>query len=115
MKRNVFVSTSYGNSHAYKARMKRKREFRASTPGLYRKFYVEELETGRRSTAITLSKGKIAVGDDVWRMSNRNDMCEYPYKIVESTAFPLFYKEVAGQMEIPITIEDETDDERAIV
>ncbi|SFU91284.1 hypothetical protein [Butyrivibrio sp. M55] len=114
MKRNIIVSTSYGNSCMYEARMKRKREFRTSTPGLYRKFYVEEIETGRRTTAITLSRGRIAVGDDVWRMSNRNDMCEYPYKIVEGEIFKLFYKEVAGKIEIPIIVE-EVDDKRDIV
>lgn len=108
------VSTAFSPAYAYKVRMQRKRAFRSSSPGCFRKFYVEELETGRRTTAITLSRGRIAIGDDVWRLSNRSDTCEYPYKIVDAHKFKLFYKEVVGKIEIPAIIDDDEDD-RAIV
>lgn len=109
------ISMVLNPAYSYKSRMQRKRQFRASSPGLYRKFYVENLETGRRTTAITLSRGRVAVGDDVWRMSNRTDMCEYPYKIVDAYEFRLFYKEVPMTMEIPVFIEDEVDENRAAI
>lgn len=59
----------------------------------YHKFIALNLETGKKTPAITLSRGRIAIGDDVWRMSNRADLCEYPYKIVDRFEFNMLYKE----------------------
>ena len=61
----------------------------------YNKFFVVNLGTGRQTTAITLSRGRIAIGDDVWRMSNKFDTCEYPYKIVNSSELDMFYKKIS--------------------
>lgn len=107
------ISTAFSPAYKYKSRMQRKREFRASSPGIYKKFYVEELETGKRTCGITLTRGRVAIGDDVWRMSNRSDTCEYPFKLVTDLEFKLFYKEVTI-MEIPVMTEDEEDD-RAVI
>lgn len=32
------------------------------------------------TTGIIFPNGRVYVGDDVWRMSNRADYCEYPFK-----------------------------------
>ena len=32
------------------------------------------------TTGIVFPNGKVYVGDDVWRLSNRADYCEYPFK-----------------------------------
>lgn len=60
----------------------------------YNKFIVMNLANGKQTTAITLSKGRIAIGDDVWRMSNRSDTCEYPFKIIDQYEFNMFYKKI---------------------
>lgn len=44
------------------------------------KYVVRELETGNISTAIIFSNGKVSIGDDVWRLSNRADTCDYPFR-----------------------------------
>lgn len=44
------------------------------------KHVVRDLETGDISTAIIFSNGKVSIGDDVWRLSNRADTCDYPFR-----------------------------------
>lgn len=61
---------------------------------IYDKFIAIDVETGKKTTAITLSRGRIAIGDDVWRMSNKADICDYPFRIVDQYEFDLFYKRV---------------------
>ena len=83
------------HNHYQKEKMRRERTRRKQfnkQNHRYEKLVVVELDTGRRTTAITLSKGRYAIGDDVWRMANKADMCEYPYKIVDNYEFVLFYK-----------------------
>lgn len=46
----------------------------------YEKYVVRNLETGKISTAVIFTNGKVAIGDDVWRLSNRADMCECPFR-----------------------------------
>lgn len=62
-----------------------------NNPSLYQKYFAADKETGKRTTAITLSRGRVAIGQDVWRMSNKADMCEYPYKILSKEEFFMFY------------------------
>ncbi len=103
-------------SQYYKMKMQRTREMRRNSfPGIYRKFIAEEIETGKRTTAITLSRGRIAIGDDVWRMSNRADTCEYPYKLVDAYEFRLFYREVKSGLDLPPYYVDDEEDDKAIV
>ena len=44
------------------------------------KHVVRELETGNITTAIIFSNGKVSIGNDVWRLSNRADTCDYPFR-----------------------------------
>ena len=103
-------------SQYYKMKMQRTRELRRNSfPGIYRKFIAEDMETGKRSTAITLSRGRIAIGDDVWRMSNRADTCDYPYKIVDACEFKMFYREVENSLDLPPFYIDEDEKEAKAV
>ncbi len=45
-----------------------------------RKVICTERKTGRKTTGIVFPGGKVYVGDDVWRLSNRADCCEYPFR-----------------------------------
>lgn len=42
---------------------------------------------GSLTTGIVFPNGTVYVGDDVWRMSNRADCCEYPIKHYKSLKF----------------------------
>lgn len=35
---------------------------------------------GSSTTGIVFPNGRVYVGDDVWRLSNRADCCDYPYR-----------------------------------
>lgn len=48
------------------------------------KYLATEKETGKVTTASLMRSGKVLVGDDVWRLSNKADCCEYPFKIYAS-------------------------------
>lgn len=41
-------------------------------------------ETNAVTCATIFSNGRVAVGDDVWRMSNRCDTCEYTYHMYKN-------------------------------
>ena len=57
------------------------------------KFIARDLKTRKRTCCILFNSGKVAVGDDVWRLSNSSDLCEYPYKTFKnSIAFEKFYE-----------------------
>jgi len=98
-------------------KMQRTREMRRkSYPNLYQKFIAVDIETGKKTTAITLSRGRIAVGDDVWRMSNKADMCEYPYRIYEQAEFFMFYRKDETKDVYPLPYEqDDLGKEEAVV
>lgn len=49
------------------------------------KFICENMENRRKTCGILFPSGKVAVGDDVWRMSNTADFCEEPFKIYKNT------------------------------
>lgn len=44
------------------------------------KFICVDLKSGSSTTGISFPNGKIFIGDDVWRLSNKADCCDYPYK-----------------------------------
>ena len=67
-----------------------RREKQAAS-GKFQKFIAINKESGKATTAITLSRGRIAIGDDVWRMSNKADICEYPYHIYDQFEFNMLY------------------------
>ncbi len=58
----------------------------------YTKFIAVNVQNGKRTCGITLNRGRIAVGDDVWRMSNSSDMCEYPFRVMYEGEFNTFYR-----------------------
>ena len=62
--------------------------------GKNQKFIVLDVYTGKQICAITLSRGRIAIGDDVWRLSNKADTCEYPFRIVDEYEFAMFYQKI---------------------
>lgn len=37
-------------------------------------------KNGTYTTGIKFQNGKVFVGDDVWRLSNRADCCDYPFR-----------------------------------
>lgn len=44
------------------------------------KFVCTDLKNGTSTTGISFPNGKTFIGDDVWRLSNKADCCDYPYK-----------------------------------
>jgi len=42
-------------------------------------------KTNRKTSGIIFNSGKCAVGDDVWRMTNPADTCDYPFKIYQNS------------------------------
>lgn len=48
------------------------------------KFVCRSLSDGHISTAVLFPSGKVAIGNDVWRLSYRTDCCEYPYVMYDS-------------------------------
>lgn len=58
---------------------KRKRIIHRKTPAK-EKFVVVCKDSGDRTCVIITHTGKIFLGDDVWRMENRVDCCEYPVR-----------------------------------
>ena len=103
-------------SQYYKMKMQRKREMqRKSYPDLHQKFTALDIENGKRTCAITLSRGRIAVGDDVWRMSNKADMCEYSYRIYEQAEFYIFYRKEETEDAYPLPYEQDDVSEEAVV
>ena len=87
------VTTTLSPSFAYKRKMLRDRKLREDC-GYYKKFTAVNVETGKRTSAITLSRGRIAVGEDVWRMSNKYDRPEYPFRIMSQIEFSIDYREL---------------------
>lgn len=45
-----------------------------------KKIICTEKKSGRKTTGIVFPSGKVYIGDDVWRLSNRADCCEYPFR-----------------------------------
>lgn len=39
-----------------------------------------DLKNGSSTTGIIFPNGNVCIGDDVWRLSNKADCCDYPYK-----------------------------------
>ena len=93
-KEQIMVNKNYQNMYreSHQKRTHKERRGINKNEAIHQKFIVVDTQTGKRTTGITLSKGRIAIGDDVWRISNRADMCEYPFKIVDNYEFQLFYK-----------------------
>lgn len=44
------------------------------------RFICTDLRNGSSTTGIIFPSGKVYVGDDVWRLSNKADCCDYPYR-----------------------------------
>lgn len=79
--------------------------------GRYEKFMAIEKETGKKTAAITLSRKRVAIGPDVWRMSNKADTCEYPFKVVNCFEFEYYYRKVKAPDSFLSYEEDEVADE----
>lgn len=58
---------------------KRKRIIHRKTPARD-KFVVVCKDSGYKTCVIITHTGKIFLGDDVWRLENKADCCEYPVK-----------------------------------
>lgn len=83
--------------------------------GKNQKFIAVDVFTEEKKCAITLSRGRIAIGDDVWRLSNKADTCEYPFRIVDEYEFALFYQKYEmSSYPLPYTEDDEEKIARAI-
>lgn len=49
------------------------------------KYICTHKETGKRTCGIHfISNKRFCIGDDVWRLSQRSDFCEYPYRCFAS-------------------------------
>ncbi len=59
---------------------KRKRDIHCSMKRKSQKLICTDRKTGQKTTCIVFPNGKVYVGDDVWRLSNRADCCEYPFR-----------------------------------
>lgn len=46
----------------------------------FQKYLCVNRNTGEKTCAILFPNGKVFVGDDVWRLSNKADCCEYNYR-----------------------------------
>ncbi|MDE6626676.1 MAG: hypothetical protein K2K56_09975 [Lachnospiraceae bacterium] len=58
---------------------KRKRIIHRKTPAR-EKLVVVCKDSGNKTCVIITHNGKIFLGDDVWRLENKADCCEYPVK-----------------------------------
>lgn len=48
------------------------------------KYICTDRKNGLSTTGIIFPNGKTYIGDDVWRLSNKADCCDYPYKRYQS-------------------------------
>lgn len=55
------------------------------------KFIAIEKDSGKKICGIIMHNGKIFLGEDVWRLSNRIDCCEYPFKQISEIEFDFYY------------------------
>lgn len=78
---NVFRNAVFINQVPDLMNAERRRNAVHYTRPRVQKIICTEKNTGRKTTGIVFPSGKVYIGDDVWRLSNRADCCEYPFRM----------------------------------